>query len=159
MENLAKFLETSSSRWILAAALLALLVLGGLGYNFYLFSQVNHYRQVLSDKKTFLADLKSLLARRMVIQQITEQETKVKETLGKIASIVPSGVTLDSLEYKNDTREALISGTCDSIQKAGEMVKAIESSPYFSTVKLKEVKKIADTGSRKAAFTLTFHVE
>jgi Tfp pilus assembly protein PilN len=95
----------------------------------------------------------------MVIQQITEQETKVKETLGKIASIVPSGVTLDSLEYKNDTREALISGTCDSIQKAGEMVKAIESSPYFSTVKLKEVKKIADTGSRKAAFTLTFHVE
>jgi hypothetical protein len=29
------------------------------------------------------------------------------------------------------------------------MVKAIESSPYFSTVKLKEVKKIADTGSRQ----------
>ncbi|MFA4858853.1 MAG: type IV pilus assembly protein PilM [Candidatus Margulisiibacteriota bacterium] len=159
IKNFTKFLETPSSIWILAAALVVSLTLGGFCYIYYLHRKADYYRQVLNDKKTFLADLKSLLARRQVIQQISEQETKVKETLGKIASIVPTGITLDSLEYKNNTREALISGSCESMQKAGEIVKAVESSPYFSGVKLKEIKKITEAGKIRAAFTLSFHVD
>lgn len=165
LDNLAKNFENIPVASIILVALLVLLIVGAFGYNFYLQNQINYFKSELDSKKLALADLKSLLNRRMIVKKISAEETKVRETLGKLVSLIPADVVLDSLTYINETRAALITGTCSDIKTTGNLLKTIESSPYFSKAQLKEAKKISATSTEDdeeditVSFSLSFHVD
>jgi cell division ATPase FtsA len=154
--ELAKIFENLPYTNFISGGLVILLLLCALGYNFYLSNRIAYYSKELASRKLALTDLKALISRRTIIKKISAEETKVRETLGKLASTLPSSITLSSLNYQNTTRTALITGTCSNIQKIGDIINAIESSPNFSEVQLKSAKKISDSEKMKIILRYRF---
>ena len=134
-----------------------LIISAAFGYNIYLGTQVNRYAKELEGKRVILNDLKKLAERRSIIEKISKEEARVRETLSNLGITIPNGIALSKLTYTNSSRTMNIKGEALSTALVGKFLKNLEDSPYFSSITLHETRK-QTKGEGKVTFAMTFKV-
>ena len=134
-----------------------LIISAAFGYNIYLGTQVNRYAKELEGKRVILNDLKKLAERRSIIEKISREEARVRETISNLGITIPNGIALSKLTYTNSSRTINIKGEALSTALVGKFLKNLEDSPYFSSITLHETRKQAK-GEGKVTFAMTFKV-
>ncbi len=142
-----------------------LLILSGLAFNFYLDATRKNLNTKLTREESLLDDLKILDQRKSILKKITMEETKVRETMGRLNALLPKQIILNQLTYEQSSKKITLAGQSADYQAIGTLLKEIESSPFFSRARLLEMKKnlSADPNAkdpgRQAAFSLSFQIE
>jgi type IV pilus assembly protein PilM len=136
-------------------AVLLVLVLG-ITYNMYLGGVRDKYKKELASKQLLLIDVKSLIEKRGVMDQISKQETHLHETLSQITYVLPVGISLSDLTYDNARQQIWITGVAASTKTVGRLLKSFEDSLNFRQIVLIEARKTVVDGVQKVLFKVTF---
>lgn len=119
----------------------------------------NQLRKELSSKQSLLSDIRTLVERRSILNQILKEGTNVKDTLYEITQVLPPHVYLTELLYENAARQMVISGDAPDTQTVGQTMSNIEESPYFSGTTLIETRKGAVNNMPRQLFRMSFKVD
>ena len=127
-----------------------------------LFVSIRSYQKSIEEKKGLLAeqgskwkelqaamarveriekDTKALEERIRTVQELTGGELYYWEILRELGHIVPEKVWLRELILDPQTRKLSLKGSASSDTLIARFLAALESSPYFREVELKETKK------------------
>lgn len=142
-----------------------LIILSGLAFNFYLDTSRKNLSAELAQKESLLNDLKILDQRKSILKKITSEETKVRETLGRLNALLPKQIILNQLTYDQSSKKITLTGQAFDYQAIGTLLKEIESSPFFSKARLVEMKKnlAVDPNIKEnngpVSFSLSFQIE
>jgi type IV pilus assembly protein PilM len=142
---------------ISAYSLAAVLVLAFL-YNLYLINVREHYKKEIASKQTILSDVKTLVDKRTILEQISKEETHIRETLSQMTRALPAGIILTDLTYDNSKRQIWLAGIADDAKTVGRLLKDFEDSPSFKKTVLIEARKGAFEGVQKIMFKITFNL-
>jgi hypothetical protein len=134
----------------------SIFVIAAISYNLILIKERNTFRGQLATKQLLLQDIKTLAEKRQMADQISKEETQVRETLSQITGILPSGITLIDLSYDNTQRRVLITGQAGSASQVGKMIKNFEDSPNFKKTVLIEARKTVVDGNPRVLFKISF---
>jgi type IV pilus assembly protein PilM len=138
--------------------LVMLIVSGSIAYSIYLSNIQGQIKQELASKQAVLTDVKDLVEKRLILEQISKEGSQVKETLYNILQVLPSGVSLSELSYDNSKRIVIMAGEANDTNTVGKMVKDIEASPKFDTTTLIEARKAMAGDVSKIQFRISFHL-
>ncbi|HEA47296.1 MAG TPA: hypothetical protein ENH97_02675 [bacterium] len=129
-----------------------------------LFSSVKSYQKGIKEKERLLAeqgskwkelqgamarveriekDIKALEERIRTVQELTGGELYYWETLRELGHIIPEKVWLREFILNPQTRKLSLKGSASSDTLIAHFLAALETSPYFRGVELKETKKSA----------------
>jgi type IV pilus assembly protein PilM len=144
-------LPTSLSVWIMI-----IIMASAASYYVYLNKQRDMYKDQLASKQAILADVKALVERKTILEEIAKEESKIKDTLAQLTAVLPKGVILTELMYDNSKHQLWISGIAPNTKTVGQLVKDIEASPNFNSTILIEARKAVVDGVSKANFKITF---
>lgn len=147
-------MEAPVMTWAIPLVLILVLILG---YNFYLGRMLSYYRSEVESKQAILQDLRSLAERKDIIDKISKEETKLRETLSLFNTTIPQGIELSQLSYDNGSRRINISGTATAPKLVGKFLRSIEDSPDFSNATLIESRGNPDGGGM--TFRMSLHVD
>ncbi len=134
------------------------LIVAALSYNYYLVRERNHYREELLSKQALLTDIKSLVERKAILNQIQKEGSRVKENLYYLTQVLPAGVALSDLTYDNKLRLVWLSGEAPDHGTVGKLVRNIEASPYFSDTKLLEARESGAQENAIIIFRVSFKI-
>jgi len=137
-----------------AVSILALAII----YNLYLGSVSNYYKKEVASKQTILADVKLLIERRTVLEQISKEESYVRETLSQMTRAFPPEVVLTDLVYDNSKRQIWLTGYAKDTTTVGKLLKNLEDSPTFKKTSLIEARKAMVKDIEKVLFKVTFNL-
>jgi len=140
---------------VLALAGVAVIVMA-VSYYIYLSNVSAHYKKELSSKQQILTEVKALVERRSILEQIAREETHVREMLSQIIKALPAGILLTDLVYDNGKRQIWLSGESRDTETIGLMLKSFEDSPNFTKTILIEARKAVLENVQKILFRLTF---
>ncbi len=129
-----------------------------LSYNLYLVGVREHYKKEIASKQAILTAVKSLIEKRNIIDQISREETHIRETLSQMTRALPSGIVLTSLGYDNSRRQISLVGEAKDTRTVGILVKNFEDSPSFQNTLLIEARKAVIEGVRKVVFKITINM-
>jgi type IV pilus assembly protein PilM len=127
-------------------------------YNLYLISVRNSYKKEIASKQAILTAVKSLIEKRTILEQISKEETHIRETLSQMTRALPSGISLISLAYDNSKRQILLIGEATDAKTVGRMMKNLEDSPNFKNTVLMEARKAVIQGVQKVVFSVSFNL-
>jgi type IV pilus assembly protein PilM len=136
----------------------AIIVMLAIVYNFYLSTVRDNYKKELASKQLLLVDVKSLIEKKAIMDQISRQETHLRETLSQITYVLPAGISLSDLTYDNSRRQIWITGIAPSTKTVGRLLKSFEDSPNFNSIVLFEARKTMVDGEQKILFKVTFTI-
>jgi len=139
---------------ISAVSLLAVALI----YNFYLSGVRETYKKELASKQAILNDVKALIEKRSILEQISKEETHIRETLSQITRALPQGVALTNLTYDNSKRQIWLAGEANDTKTVGRLLKSFEDSPNFKNTVLIEARKASVEGTQKIVFKVTFNL-
>ncbi len=142
---------------LFAYGLVALLILA-FSYNFYLTRLRDHYKKEIASKQAILTDVKTLIDKRTILEQISKEETHIRETLSQMTRVLPAGITLTDLTYDNSQRQIWLAGAASDTNAVGRLLKNFEDSPNFKKAVLIEARKGAFEGVQKVIFKITFNL-
>ena len=135
---------------------LVVLITLAISYNVYLAGKKAYFKQMLASKQAVLTDVKALVERRLILDQIAKEETHIRETLSQITTALPSGILLTDLRYDNSKRQIWLSGEANNTKAVGTMLKSFEDSPNFKQTVLIEARKAIINNVQKVVFKVTF---
>ena len=102
-----------------------------------------------------LKDSKNAIEQRMsLIEQLQASRNVAAIILDELAKLVPSGVTLESLNRVDN--QITIEGISNSNNHLSDFIRALESSSVFTAIELSSIKADAQTSRAISNFTLTF---
>lgn len=138
-------------------AVVALIVIG-IAYNVYLSKIKAGLQTELSTKQVLLGDIQSLVEKRTILDQISKEETHVRETLSQVTRALPANVTLTDIIYDNSNRELMIAGDADTTKTVGITLKNFQDSPSFTDTTLIEARKGMVDGRPRIYFKMSVHL-
>ena len=119
-------------------------------------------KQIAKIKK-LRKEIKSLLARKNVVEELQGTRSDVVHLLDQMLRILPEGVYLKTLKQKGNAISLV--GHAQSSARVSTLMRAIENSPWLDTPSLKEihavnvkVKKGSAGGGRVNQFSLNFNL-
>jgi Tfp pilus assembly protein PilN len=127
-------------------------------YNFYLIGIREHYKKEITSKQAILTDVKTLIEKRAILEQISKEESHIRETLSQMTRVLPSGILLTELKYDNALRQIWLSGTAKDTATVGYLLKNFEDSPAFTKTVLIEARKAVTESVPNLAFKITFNL-
>lgn len=142
---------------ITAFSAVALLVLAIL-YNFYLAGIRDNYKKELASKQAILTDVKTLVERKAILEQISKEESHVRETLSQLTRALPRGIVLTKLTYDNAKRQILLIGEAKDTNTVGRMIKNFEDSESFKQTVLIEARKASVESVQRIIFKVTVNL-
>jgi type IV pilus assembly protein PilM len=152
--DLAKFFESFSIPNTAVVGFLVL-VLGPLfGLNFYLSRSIDTIKKELDVKSLRLEQLARFQERKLAYEEIKGKTTKVRNTLGQIAQLLPRGNALIYLSLDSKKKQVTLTGETASPQSVSAFVKNLDRSAEFSAVRLKEIRK----AGKATTFSIDFQV-
>ncbi|MFH1709642.1 MAG: type IV pilus assembly protein PilM [bacterium] len=137
-----------------AAAVIALAVI----YNFYLIGVREHFKKEIASKQAILTDVKALVEKRAILEQISREETHIRETLSQITRALPAGIVLTNLKYDNSKHQIWLTGEAKTTNIVGKLLKNFEDSPNFKKTLLIEARKAVVESVQKIIFKITFNL-
>lgn len=129
-----------------------------LSYNLYLISVREHYKKEIASKQAILTAVKSLIEKRTIVEQISREETHIRETLSQMTRALPSGISLINLAYDNSRRQISLIGEAKDTKTVGRMMKNFEDSPSFKNTVLIEARKAIIQGVQKIVFRISLNL-
>jgi type IV pilus assembly protein PilM len=142
---------------LFAFGIVALLILA-FSYNLYLSRVRDHFKKEIASKQAILSDVQTLIEKRTILEQISKEETHIRETLSQMTRALPAGITLTSLTYDNPKRQIWLEGAASSTRTVGRLLKNFEDSPSFKKAVLIEARKGEFEGVQKIMFKITFNL-
>ena len=139
-------------------AVLALIVVLAIVYNLYLAMERDRYKKELESKQAIMTDVNALNEKRAILQDITKEETHLRETLSQITRVLPAGVTFTHLSYDNSKRQINIVGEAGNAKIVGIFLKSLQDSSDFQNVVLTQVRKATENKTEKAVFQIIFNL-
>jgi type IV pilus assembly protein PilM len=127
-------------------------------YNFYLIGVREHYKKEIASKQAILTDVKTLIEKRAILEQISKEETHIRETLSQMIRALPSGITLTDLRYDNAMRQIWLTGAAKDTATIGYLLKNFEDSPAFTKTVLIEARKAVKESVPELVFKITFNL-
>ena len=137
---------------------LALIVVIAIVYNVYLANMRDRYKNELASKQAIMTDVNALNEKRAILQQITKEQTHLRETLSQITRVLPAGVTFTHLSYDNSKHQIIIAGEAGDARTVGIFLKSLQDSPDFQNVVLSHVRKAKENKIEKAVFQISFNL-
>ncbi|MCX5727177.1 MAG: pilus assembly protein PilM, partial [Candidatus Saganbacteria bacterium] len=137
-----------------AASILILAII----FNFYLMGISEHYKKELVSKQAVLTDIKTLVEKRTMLEQISMEETRIRETLSQMTRALPVGVILTDLVYDNSKRQIWLAGVAKDTKTIGRLLRNFEDSPNFKKTSLIEARKAVIESVPKILFKITFNL-
>jgi len=137
---------------------LIILLLLAVSYYIYLAKKENYYKQDLASKQLILSDVKELVEKRMILDQIAKEETHIRETLSQVTQVIPEGIILTSLIYDNSKKQIWLSGEAKNTKTVGRLLKNFEDSPNFKKTTLIEARKTVIESVPQIIFKITFNL-
>jgi len=127
-------------------------------YNIYLVNEKNHYRTELASKQLLLTDINALIEKRTILDQISREESHVRETLSQITVALPDGIKLTDLVYDNGKHQIWLGGEADNTRSVGKLLKNLEDSSNFKRTVLIEARRAVIENVQKILFRITFNL-
>ncbi len=141
------------SLFVAAAVLIA-----GVSYNIYLSGQRDQLKKELASKQQVLAAARDVSDRRMILDQISKEQTHIRETLSQVTGVLPMGILLTQIQYDNSKKQIWLSGESDGTKTVGRLLKNLQDSPAFTNSTLIEARKGVVEGVEKIIFKVTFNL-
>lgn len=152
-ENIKLDIPANIYTWSSASILILAIM-----YYFYLMGIGEHYKKELASKQAVLTDIKILVDKRTMLEQISREETHIRETLSQMTRALPAGVTLTDLVYDNSKRQIWLAGVANDTKTIGKLLRNFEDSPNFKRTALIEARKAVIEGVQKIVFKITFNL-
>lgn len=157
LEELLQKIKIKVPMNIAAISAVALLVLA-ISYDLYLIGLREHYKKEITSKQAILTAVQALIEKRTILEQISKEETHIRETLSQMTRALPSGISLTDLMYDNAKRQISLSGEAKDTKTIGRLMKSLEDSPSFRNTVLIEARKAVISGIQKIVFKVNFNL-
>ncbi len=118
---------------------------------------IRGYKNVLDEQKSLLANLKTLSEKQSILAKVEKQKVPIRPALAELTNIMPKYSFLEAFSFSNASKGMSISGISQDMQTAGELLKRIESSGFFSGASLVEARKAPD--KKSVVFSMGFNLK
>ena len=124
--------------------------------NSYLKSEAVILDRQISEIKKLRKEIKSLLARKNVVEELQGARSDVVHLLDQMLRILPEGIYLKTLKQKG--RAISLVGYTQSSARVSTLMRAIENSPWLDTPTLREIHSVTLSAKqgRVNQFSLSF---
>lgn len=156
LEELGKLFERFKIPVNLIAWAGAAVLIAAISYYLYLNNIRTGYKKELMSKQVILTDVKVLIERKSILEQISREETHVREMLSQVTKALPEGIVLTDLIYDNSKRQIWLNGEAKDTDTVGKLLKNFEDSPNFKNTILIEARKAVLESVPKIVFRVTF---
>lgn len=107
----------------------------------------------IGEIKKIREQTQSLLARKQVVETLQSNRTEVVHLFDQMIRLLPEGLYLKS--FKQEGNVVTLSGYTQSSARVSSLMRNLESSPWFDTVNLVEIKAATVNNLRANEFVLT----
>jgi len=152
--NLDQVLDHFKISNTLLVALLVFIITGLVWSNLYLDNLIQAAKQELNVESFKLNQIVRFRDRNVAFGDIAGKEIDVKQLLARVNSLMPKNLSLQYLKFDKDQRTVELGGESKNPQTASAFVNTIENSPYFSDVKLIEIRKIGEVSMFRMGFKI-----
>lgn len=124
--------------------------------NDYLKGEIAKLDKQIEEIKRLREQVKSLLARKEVVENLQSTRADVVHLLDQMLRILPDGIYLKTL--KQSGNKIHISGFAQSNARVSTLMRAIENSPWLNSPALIEVHSIVNNKDRTNEFIMDFNL-
>jgi type IV pilus assembly protein PilN len=124
--------------------------------NEYLKQQIVVLDKEIAEIKKLREQTQSLLARKVVVENLQSTRASVVHLLDQMLRILPDGVYLRSLKQTGD--KISIVGYAQSNARVSTLMRAIEASQWINSPTLVEIHASTTAGARLSEFSLNFNL-
>ena len=107
----------------------------------------------ISEIKKIREQTQALLARKQVVETLQSNRTEVVHLFDQMIRLLPEGLYLKSFSQAGDV--VTLSGYTQSSARVSSLMRNLESSPWFESVSLVEIKSATVNNLRANEFVLT----
>ena len=107
----------------------------------------------IAEIKKIREQTQALLARKQVVETLQSNRTEVVHLFDQMIRLLPEGLYLKS--FKQEGNVVTLSGYTQSSARVSSLMRNLESSPWFDTVNLIEIKAATVNNLRANEFVLT----
>lgn len=107
----------------------------------------------IGEIKKIREQTQALLARKQVVETLQSNRTEVVHLFDQMIRLLPEGLYLKS--FKQEGNVVTLSGYTQSSARVSSLMRNLESSPWFDTVNLVEIKAATVNNLRANEFVLT----
>ncbi|MGV8989987.1 MAG: PilN domain-containing protein [Thiobacillus sp.] len=107
----------------------------------------------ISEIKKIREQTQALLARKQVVETLQSNRTEVVHLFDQMIRLLPEGLYLKSFSQAGDM--VTLSGYTQSSARVSSLMRNLESSPWFESVNLVEIKSATVNNLRANEFVLT----
>lgn len=107
----------------------------------------------ISEIKKIREQTQALLARKQVVETLQSNRTEVVHLFDQMIRLLPEGLYLKSFSQAGDV--VTLSGYTQSSARVSSLMRNLESSPWFESVNLVEIKSATVNNLRANEFVLT----
>jgi type IV pilus assembly protein PilN len=124
--------------------------------NEYLKQQIVILDKQISEIQKLREQTQSLLARKIVVENLQSTRSNVVHLLDQMLRILPDGVYLKSLKQTGD--KISIVGFAQSNARVSTLMRSIEESSWINSPTLLEIHTSSTAGARLSEFSLNFNL-